>query len=487
LAIHYECTEIEFTVMFAGVDRHTTIVRRECFIAIAHPIVSSGDSFANLFFPEGQMRSTRVRSTRVLTAESVTEGHADKLCDLIADSILDAILSRDRFARVSCEVLVTTGMVVVTGQITTKCYVDISRIVRETIGRVGYNDPTTGFDFLSCAVVVMLEEQSEDVAIGVDRKGAGDQGVAVGYATDEGAGLPVDMAYMPVPAFLANRLAERLTEVRRNGKLPAIYPDGKVQVSVRYENDRPVGLSHVIVSAHHHHDTDLAALRRDLKRLVVRPVLGPTGLLDKQTEILINPIGAFAEGGPRADAGLTGRKITVDCYGTACAHGGSAFSGKDPTKPDRSGAYGARWAAKNLVAAGLAKRCAIEVAYVIGRTDPITVSVDSFGTGVLSDRKLAEVVQQHFDLSPAGVIESLDLRRPIYAPTAVYGHFGRPGEGFSWEQLTHLDSLRALKPGAGGSRAKKKVTKKATTRRTTGKKKTSTSKARKGVTKTGGK
>jgi len=390
--------------------------------------------------------------SKVLTAESVTEGHADKLCDLIADSILDGILSRDRFARVSCEVLVTTGMVVVTGQITTKCYVDISRIVRETIGRVGYNDPTTGFDYLSCAVVVMLEEQSEDVSLGVDRKGAGDQGVVIGYATDEGNKLPVNTHYMPVPAFLANRLAEKLTEIRRAGKLPYLYPDGKVQVSVRYKNDKPVALTHVVVSAHHHLDSELDRLRRDLKRLVIKPVLEPTGLLNKKTEVFINPIGPFAEGGPRADAGLTGRKITVDCYGTACAHGGSAFSGKDPTKPDRSGSYGARWAAKNLVAAGLARRCAVEVAYVIGHSDPISVTVDSFGTGLVPDDTLATLLQQHFDLSPAGVIESLDLRRPIYGPTAVYGHFGRTGEGFTWEELTHVEVLKQHKPRKSAAR-----------------------------------
>jgi len=398
---------------------------------------------------------------RIRTAESVTAGHADKLCDQIADAILDAILARDRFARVACEVLVTTGMVVVTGQITTKCWVDISGIVRETIRRVGYSDPVIGFDHQSCAVVVLLEEQSGDVALGVDRKGAGDQGVCVGFATDEGRGLPVDTCLMPVPAFLANRLAARLEEVRTSGKLDYLYPDGKVQVSVRYAGDRPAGLSDVVVSAHHHADADLARLRRDVKRLVIKPALDPTGLLGKDTKLWINPVGAFAEGGPRADAGLTGRKITVDCYGEACPHGGSAFSGKDPTKPDRTGSYGARWAAKNLVAAGLARRCAVELAYIIGHRHPVSLTVDSFGTGKLDDAVLGDLVADAFDLSPAGIIESLDLRRPIFGPTAVYGHFGRPDREFPWERLDRVDDLKAAARqraprrtgrGAGGKR-----------------------------------
>lgn len=392
-------------------------------------------------------------STRIRTAESVTAGHADKLCDQIADAVLDAILANDRFARVACEVLVTTGMVVVTGQITTKCWVDISGIVRRTLRRVGYDDPRVGFDHASCAVVVMLEEQSGDVALGVDRKGAGDQGVCVGYATDEGEALPVDTHLMPVPAYLANRLAARLEAVRLEGRVGYLYPDGKVQVSVRYEDGRPVALTDVVVSAHHHADADLDRLRKDLRRLVVKPVLEPTGLLGKDTTVWINPVGAFAEGGPRADSGLTGRKITVDCYGEACPHGGSAFSGKDPTKPDRSGSYGARWAAKNVVAAGLADRCALEIAYVIGHPRPLSVSVDTFGTGKLSDDRLTAVLQQEFDFSPAGIIEDLDLRRPIYAPTAVYGHFGRPDPDFTWEGLTRVDALRRhLKPSRKGGK-----------------------------------
>ncbi|MEN8008192.1 MAG: methionine adenosyltransferase [Candidatus Krumholzibacteriota bacterium] len=384
----------------------------------------------------------------IQTAESVTAGHADKICDLIADDILDAILTEDRYARVSCEVMVTTGMVIVTGQITTKAYLDITGLVRETIRRVGYNDPTTGFDYHSCAVLVMLEEQSGDVALGVDRKGAGDQGVCVGYATDEGAKLPVDMHFMPVPAFLANRLTAKLAAVRAAGKLPYLYPDGKGQVSVRYKNGKPVGLDNVVLSAHHHADADLGQLRKDVRRLVINPVLKPTGLMDKTTKVMINPVGAFSEGGPRADSGLTGRKITVDCYGPACGHGGSAFSGKDPTKPDRSGSYGARWAAKNVVAAGLARRCAVEVSYVIGMTHPVSITVDSFGTGKVSDDKLTEIVAAEFDLSPAGIIESLDLRRPIYADTAVYGHFGRPDKDFSWEALDKTADLKKHLPRA---------------------------------------
>ena len=381
--------------------------------------------------------------TWIQTAESVTPGHADKICDLISDAILDAILYEDNYARVSCEVMVTTGMVIVTGQITTKCYVDITAVVRDTIAAVGYNDPTNGFDHNSCAIVVMLEEQSGDVAIGVDRKGAGDQGVCVGYATDEGKSLPIETHLMPVPTYLANRLAEQLTLVRQTDKLTSVYPDGKVQVSVRYKNNKPVELTHVIVSAHHLRDADMAKLRRDIKRLVIKPVLGPTGLMTKETQVLINPVGSFIEGGPRADSGLTGRKITVDCYGPACGHGGSAFSGKDATKPDRSGSYGARWVAKNLVAAGLAERCAVEVAYVIGLSKPTCISVDTFGTGKLSDDKLTTIIESEFDLSPAGIIESLNLRRPIYAQTAVFGHFGRTEEDFSWENLDKVDALKA--------------------------------------------
>ncbi len=380
--------------------------------------------------------------TWIQSAESVTSGHADKLCDLLADSVLDAVLAHDRFARVSCEVMVTTGMVIVTGQITTKCYVDITAVVRETIKQVGYNDPTTGFDHNSCAVIVMLGEQAHDVSLGVDRKGAGDQSVCVGYATNEGKGLPMDTHYMPVPTFLANSLARKLETVRRAGKLPYLYPDGKVQVSVQYRNLKPRALTHVVVSAHHHAQADLAKLRRDIKRLVVKPALAPSGLLTGETEVMINPVGSFTEGGPRADAGLTGRKITVDCYGPSCGHGGSAFSGKDPTKPDRSGSYGARWAAKNLVAAGLADRCSVEIAYVIGHAQPLAVTVDTFGTGKLGDDKLGRILQEVFDFSPAGIIEDLDLRRPIYTPTAVFGHFGRPDVAFSWEDLGRVEALR---------------------------------------------
>lgn len=386
----------------------------------------------------------------IRTAESVTAGHADKICDQIADDILDAILREDRYARVACEVMATTGMVIVTGQVTTKCYLDITGLVRGTIRRVGYDDPSTGFDHRSCSVLVMLEEQSGDVSLGVDRKGAGDQGVCVGYATDEGRGLPVDTHYMPVPTLLANRLARRLQDARESGKVPYLYPDGKVQVSVRYRGERPEAVSAVVVSAHHKADADLGQLRRDLRRLVVAPVLGPTGLLGPDAEVFINPVGAFREGGPRADSGLTGRKITVDCFGPACPHGGSALSGKDPTKPDRSGTYAARWVAKNLVAAGLARRCTVEVAYVIGMPEPLAVTVHTEGTGVLPDPALARIVQQEFDLSPAGIIESLDLRRPVYGPTAVYGHFGRDEAGFTWERLDRVESLRRHLPGATG-------------------------------------
>jgi len=392
-----------------------------------------------------------------MTAEAATAGQSDKLCDLIADSILDAILAQDRFARVSCEALVTTGMVVVTGQITTKCYCDIAGVVRTTLAEVGYDDPSTGFDHQSCAVVVMLEEQSPNVALGVDRKGAGDQGIAIGYATDEGESLPGGTGLMPAPAYLANRLAERLTAVRRDGPLGWLLPDGKTLVALEHDaRGRPRRAAHVVVSAHHRPEVEPTRIRRDIIRHVIRPVLGPTGLLDDATTIWINPTGSFTHGGPRADSGQTGCKITVDCYGAACPHGGSALSGKDPTKPDRSGAYGARWVAKHLVAAGLASRCAVEVTYVIGHPEPVVVQVDSFGTGAVPDVRLGEIVRGHFDLSPAGIIEALDLRRPIYARTAVGGHFGRRGPEFPWEELPLADRLRALAPranrGKGGAR-----------------------------------
>ncbi len=388
-----------------------------------------------------------MNSNRILSAESVTAGHADKLCDLIADSILDAVLAEDRFARVSCEVMVTTGMVVVAGQITTKCYIDISSVVRTTIREIGYDDPSLGFDFQSCAVIVMLEEQAADVAAGVDRKGAGDTGVAIGYATDEGARLPVDVDFMPVPQFLANRLTDRLTEVQRSDKLPYLYPDGKSHVVVSYDAaGRPRRLEQVVLAAHHHASIDTAKLRRDLKRLVIKPVLDPTGLLDAKTEIVVNPIGPFIEGGPRGDSGVTGRKTGVDCYGTACPHGGSAFAGKDPTQPDRTGCFGARWAAKHLVAAGLARECIVETSYLIGRAEPFYVQVDTRGTGLLPDDKLAAIVTGHFDMSLAGIIEALDLRRPLYAATAVGGSFGRAGDDRPWESLPLLDTFKALKP-----------------------------------------
>ena len=385
----------------------------------------------------------------IQTADSVTAGHADKICDQIADDILDAILREDPYARVGCEVMATTGMVIVTGQITTRCYLDITGLVRATVRRVGYDDPSTGFDHRSCSVLVMLEEQSGDVSLGVDRKGAGDQGVCIGYATDEGRGLPVDTHFMPVPALLANRLARRLQDVRETGKVPCLYPDGKVQVSVRYRDEKPVAVSAVVVSAHHRADADLTKLRRDLKRQVIAPVLEPTGLFGPDTKVFVNPVGAFREGGPRADAGLSGRKITVDCFGPACPHGGSALSGKDPTKPDRSGVYAARWVAKNVVAAGLARRCTVEIAYVIGEPEPLSVTVHTAGTGRLPDAELTRIVQAEFDLSPAGIIESLDLRRPIYGPTAVYGHFGRDEDGFTWERLDRVDRLRAHLPAGG--------------------------------------
>ena len=384
------------------------------------------------------------------TSESVTEGHPDKLADQISDAILDAIYERDPDARVACEVLVTTGLIFVSGEITTECYVDIPRIARETVRGVGYTRAKYGFDCDTCAVLTSIDEQSQDIALGVNMAleaktgevkseqvlGAGDQGMMFGFACTETPEL------MPLPISLAHRLARRLAEVRKNKEVNYLRPDGKTQVTVEYENGIPVRVDSVVVSAQHHPDVTQATIERDLKELVIRSVI-PREYLDGRTKYLVNPTGRFAIGGPQGDTGLTGRKIIVDTYGGYARHGGGCFSGKDPTKVDRSGSYAARWVAKNIVAAGLATKCEIQIAYAIGVAKPVSVSVDTFGTGVVSDEKITELVLKHFDLTPGGIIKALDLRRPIYKQTAAYGHFGRPDLDLPWERTDEALLLNA--------------------------------------------
>jgi S-adenosylmethionine synthetase len=377
------------------------------------------------------------------TSESVTEGHPDKVCDQVADAILDSILKEDKYARVACECLVTTGLVLVAGEITTKAYIDMTRVVRSTIEEIGYTDPEISFDAQSCAVMIMIEEQSADIAIGVDRKGAGDQGMMVGYATNEGSLIGYNAEYMPLPIFLANLLARRLATVRKEKILPYLYPDGKTQVTIEYADGKPILLRHVVLSAHHRPEVKQARIRDDVMSAVLEPVLSPTGLLDPgKTVCHVNPTGAFSKGGPFVDVGVTGRKIVVDSYGTMSRHGGAAFSGKDPTKTDRSANYMARTVAKHLTAADLADRCEVQLAYVIGEPEPVSVHVDTFGTGKIPDLELVTLVRDTFDLTPAGIIEMLDLRKPIYRQTAAYGHFGRTEPGFTWEILEKVEELK---------------------------------------------
>lgn len=391
-------------------------------------------------------------SKRLFSSESVTEGHPDKICDQISDGILDAILAQDPQARVACETAVTTGLVLVMGEISTKCYVDIPKIARETIREIGYDRAKFGFDCDTCAVLTALDEQSPDIAMGVDVSmeakngaedadlaiGAGDQGMMFGYACDDTPEL------MPMPISLAHQLTRRLTQVRKEGILPYLRPDGKAQVTVEYdEQDHPVRVDTVVVSSQHGEEVDLATLREDIIREVIQPVI-PEGMLDENTRFLINPTGRFVIGGPQGDSGLTGRKIIVDTYGGYASHGGGAFSGKDPTKVDRSAAYAARYVAKNIVAAGLARKCEIELAYAIGVAEPVSIHVDTHGTGKISDEKLAEVIQENFDLRPAGIIKELDLRRPIYKQVAAYGHFGRTDLDLPWERTDKVDILRSI-------------------------------------------
>ena len=384
------------------------------------------------------------------TSESVTEGHPDKICDQISDAILDEILTQDPYARVACETTCTTGMVQIMGEISTTCYVDIPKIVRDTVREIGYDRAKYGFDCDTCAVLTAIDEQSPDIALGVDNSlerkegasdadlaiGAGDQGMMFGYACDETPEL------MPLPISLAHALAKRLTAVRKYGSLDYLRPDGKSQVTVEYDEDhRPVRVDTVVLSTQHSPDVSLSQIRRDMIEQVIRPVI-PAHLLDENTKYFINPTGRFVVGGPQGDSGLTGRKIIVDTYGGVGRHGGGAFSGKDPTKVDRSGAYAARWVAKNIVAAGLAQRCEIQLAYAIGVAEPVSVLVETFGTGTVDEGRLAEAVRRVFDLRPAAIIETLDLRKPIYKKLAAYGHMGREDLGVRWEQTDKAEELK---------------------------------------------
>ncbi len=374
----------------------------------------------------------------LFTSESVTEGHPDKVADQISDAILDAILAKDPEARVAAETLVTTGLAFVAGEISCNCYVDIPRIVRDTVCQIGYTRAKYGFDCDTCAVITSIDEQSPDIAQGVLREeiGAGDQGIMVGYATDETPEL------MPLPITLAHRLARRLAQLRKDKTLDYLRPDGKTQVTVEYENGRPVRVHTVVVSTQHRPDVDQETIREDVIDYVIKPVIGPE-LLDKRTKYYINPTGRFVLGGPHADTGLTGRKIIVDTYGGIARHGGGAFSGKDPTKVDRSASYAARWVAKNIVAAGLAGKCEVHLAYAIGVAEPVSIRVDTFGTARIDEEKLAQIVYRNFDLRPGAIIRDLDLRRPIYRQVAAYGHFGRPDLDLPWERLDKVEALRA--------------------------------------------
>ncbi len=388
---------------------------------------------------------------RLFTSESVTEGHPDKMCDQISDAILDAIIEQDPMGRVACETCTTTGLVMVMGEITTSAYVDIQKIVRDTVREIGYDRAKYGFDADTCGVLVALDEQSSDIAMGVDKAleakeglesddldtGAGDQGMMFGYATTE------TEDYMPYPIYLAHKLSRRLSYVRKKGIIPYLRPDGKTQVTVEYDdNNKPVRIDTVVLSTQHNEEVEQSKIHKDIKEYVFNEVL-PAHMIDEHTKFFINPTGRFVIGGPQGDSGLTGRKIIVDTYGGYARHGGGAFSGKDCTKVDRSAAYAARYVAKHIVAAGLAERCEVQLSYAIGVANPTSISVDSFGTGKLSDEKLCAIVRENFDLRPAGIIKMLDLRRPIYKQVASYGHFGRDDLDLPWERLDKLEKIKS--------------------------------------------
>lgn len=408
---------------------------------------SQRENFRNINLKE----QTMLNNKRLFTSESVTEGHPDKIADQVSDAILDAILKDDPNARVACETTVTTGMTLIAGEISTTTYVDIPKVVRETIKEIGYTRAKYGYDYETMAILTAIDEQSPDIAQGVDKAleyrdkdseeeieatGAGDQGLMFGYATNE------TETYMPLAIYLSHQLAKRLSDVRKDGTLNYLRPDGKVQVTVEYdENDNPVRIDTIVVSTQHAEDVTLEQIQEDIKAHVIYPTV-PENLINEQTKFYINPTGRFVIGGPQGDAGLTGRKIIVDTYGGYARHGGGCFSGKDPTKVDRSAAYAARYVAKNIVAAGLADQCEVQLAYAIGVAEPVSIAIDTFGTGKVSEGQLVEAVRKHFDLRPAGIIKMLDLKQPIYKQTAAYGHFGRTDVLFPWEKLDKVEELK---------------------------------------------
>lgn len=408
---------------------------------------SQRENFRNINLKE----QTMLNNKRLFTSESVTEGHPDKIADQVSDAILDAILKDDPNARVACETTVTTGMALIAGEISTTTYVDIPKVVRETIKEIGYTRAKYGYDYETMAILTAIDEQSPDIAQGVDKEleyrdkdseeeieatGAGDQGLMFGYATNE------TETYMPLAIYLSHQLAKRLSDVRKDGTLNYLRPDGKVQVTVEYdENDNPVRIDTIVVSTQHAEDVTLEQIQEDIKAHVIYPTV-PENLINEQTKFYINPTGRFVIGGPQGDAGLTGRKIIVDTYGGYARHGGGCFSGKDPTKVDRSAAYAARYVAKNIVAAGLADQCEVQLAYAIGVAEPVSIAIDTFGTGKVSEGQLVEAVRKHFDLRPAGIIKMLDLKQPIYKQTAAYGHFGRTDVLFPWEKLDKVEELK---------------------------------------------